>query len=160
MTVIFDSAGFAIAQVGMRHRALAARLLAEAGVHPGQEFLLAHLWEHDGLAQGDIAARVGVEAPTISRMVQRMERVGLVERRPDPCDGRIQRVWLTQQGRAARPQVEQAWTALEAATLDSLDDNERAALVGLLGRVRSNLQRVLADDRPRTDPVVHGCAGA
>lgn len=150
MTVIFSGAGFAIAQVGLRHRTLAARLLADAGVHPGQEFLLALLWKHDGLAQSDIAARMGVEAPTVSRMVQRMTRAGLVERRPDPCDGRVQRVWLTAPGRAARPRVEQAWATLESATLDGLDRHERATLVGLLGRVRRNLQRAL--DASPTDP--------
>lgn len=156
MTGIFDSVGFRIAQVGMRHRILAQRLLSQIGVHPGQEFLLEQLWRHDGLAQTEIAARAGVEAPTISRMVQRLERAGFVERRPDAVDGRIQRVWLTEAGRAARPKVHRAWDELETTALAGLDHADCETLSGLLDHVRCNLQRAL-DDRPRpcNDPPDH-----
>lgn len=137
---IFDSVGYLIAQVGMRHRTAAYRVLADVGVHPGQEFLLEHLWLDDGCAQTEIAARAGVEAPTISRMVARLQRAGLVERRPDPDDARVQRVWLTEAGRDAHPDVRRAWRQLEAATLYGLDDRDRDDLRRLLVRVRHNLR--------------------
>jgi DNA-binding MarR family transcriptional regulator len=148
VTGIFDSVGFRIAQVGMRHRILAQRLLSQIGVHPGQEFLLEQLWRRDGLAQAEIAARAGVEAPTISRMVQRLERAGFVERRADAFDGRIQRVWLTAAGRAAHPKVRQAWDELEAAALAGLDAADRETLSDLLDQIRRNLQGAL-DEHPR-----------
>lgn len=156
MTSIFDTVGFRIAQVGMRHRILAQRLLAGIGVHPGQEFLLEQLWRHDGLAQAEIAARAGVEPPTISRMVQRLERADFVERRADAFDGRVQRVWLTAAGRAARPRVHHAWDELEMTALAGLDAADRESLSGLLDHVRRNLQRALDDHpRPCDDPPDH-----
>ncbi|HEX6255652.1 MAG TPA: MarR family winged helix-turn-helix transcriptional regulator [Euzebyales bacterium] len=151
MTGIFDTVGFRIAQVGMRHRILAQRLLAQVGVHPGQEFLLEQLWRHDGLAQTEIAVRAGVEAPTISRMVQRLERAGFVERRADAFDGRIQRVWLTAAGAAARPKVHRAWDELETTALAGLGAADRETLSDLLDRVRRNLQRALDGHAPPCD---------
>lgn len=149
---IIGSVSYLIAQVGMRHRTLAARLLSDLGVHPGQEFLLNLLWQEDGRTQAELAALAGVEPATISRTVQRLERAAFVERRPDPVDGRVQRVWLTDAGRALRAGIAAAWARLEAATLCHLDDGERAQLQRLLRRVRRNLLTAIdaTDDRPRS----------
>lgn len=146
---IYDTISYRIAQVGMRHRNLALRLLSELGIHPGQEFLLNLLWRDDGRTQTELATECGVEAPTISRGVQRLERAGLVTRRPDADDGRVQRVWLTNRGQRLRPEVAVAWERLEARTLDGLDAGQRAQLRLLLDLVRTNLT-----------PGPGGCAGA
>lgn len=136
---LVESTSFLIAQVGMRHRNLALRLLAEVGVHPGQEFLLNLLWHHDGRTQVELATQAGVEPPTISRTVHRLDRAGLVERRADREDGRVQRIWLTARGRALRPTVLRAWGQLEEATLEGLDAQDRHVLRRLLARVLTNL---------------------
>ncbi|MBF6334064.1 MarR family winged helix-turn-helix transcriptional regulator [Nocardia transvalensis] len=51
------------------------------------------------LRLGELAGRLGVEAPHVTRMVQRLERTGLVMRVADPQDRRAQRVQLTPAGR-------------------------------------------------------------
>ncbi|MFB8009390.1 MarR family winged helix-turn-helix transcriptional regulator [Nocardia sp. NPDC056000] len=50
---------------------------------------------------GELATRLDVEAPHVSRQIQRLEKAGYVERTPDPADGRAQRVRPTPEGRRA-----------------------------------------------------------
>lgn len=54
----------------------------------------------DPIRLGELAACLGVEAPHVTRQVQRLEREGHVERVPDPDDRRAQRVRITPEGRA------------------------------------------------------------
>src|SRR5919204_4440030 len=74
------------------------RALRGLGLHAGQVLLLGELWREDGLTPGELAARMGVETPTVTRMAQRMERAGFVQRRPDPADPRLGRRPPTQGG--------------------------------------------------------------
>ncbi|MFC5187548.1 MarR family winged helix-turn-helix transcriptional regulator [Actinomadura harenae] len=64
--------------------------------------LLRLLADNDGpMRPSEIAARLVVEAPHVTRQVQRLERAGYVDRVPDPDDGRAQRVRLSDTGRDA-----------------------------------------------------------
>ena len=57
------------------------------------------------LRLNEIAWRVNASMPSTSRLVQRMERRGLVSTAPDPLDGRGRRVELTHKGETVRAQV-------------------------------------------------------
>src|SRR5690554_1035833 len=87
-----------ISLVSRRLKIEAQRRLAKHGVHSGQQFILGCLWERDGLTPGEIAARINVEAPTVTRAVRRMMASGLLRADADERDGRRVRIWLTQKG--------------------------------------------------------------
>jgi MarR family transcriptional regulator, organic hydroperoxide resistance regulator len=138
---IQDNLGYLIVQICKGHRYCAEKLLNEQGVHAGQEMILFQLWEQDGLSQSQLAETMCVEPPTISKMIQRMEGVGLVERRPDAEDARVSRVYLTPQSQELERGVEQAWQKLEAQTVDGLTETEQLLLRRLLMQVLANLSR-------------------
>jgi DNA-binding MarR family transcriptional regulator len=80
------------------------RAVAEAGVNIDRASVPLLRLLADGepaLRLGELAAELGVEAPAVTRQVQRLERAGLVERVADPDDRRAQRVRLTPAGRVA-----------------------------------------------------------
>jgi DNA-binding MarR family transcriptional regulator len=80
------------------------RTVAEAGVPVDRAAVpvLRLLADAPGpLRPGELAARLAVEAPHVTRQIQRLEKSGLVERVPDPCDGRARQVRLTGTGREA-----------------------------------------------------------
>ena len=131
--------GFALAKVCKAHRGNVGGLLAEHGLHVGQEMVLVELWEADGLRGGELAARLGVEPPTVTKMLRRLEACGLVERRPDPSDARSFRVFLTASGRDLEGPVAGCWEISEQRLLAGLSEDERRTFYGLLLRVRSNL---------------------
>jgi DNA-binding MarR family transcriptional regulator len=134
-----QNTSFALAKVCRAHRAYVGELLSEHGLHVGQEMVLVELWEDDGLRGGELADRLCVEPPTITKMLRRLEACGLVERRADPEDARSVRVYLTGRGRSLEDPVLRCWERAEQKMLAGMDDTERQTFRKLLDRVRSSL---------------------
>lgn len=134
-----ETVGFGLAKVCKAHRGNVGAMLAGFGLHVGQEMVLIELWQADGLRGGELACRLGVEPPTVTKMLRRLENCGLVERRPDPADARSFRVYLTEDGRALEGPVSRCWQRAEEKTLSGLDAAERRELGRLLAKVRAGL---------------------
>ncbi len=139
MRQIQDYIGFQVLQIHKAHRQLAEEGLHKLGVHTGQEMILLQLWIEEGIPQSQLAACMEVEPPTATKMLQRMERAGLIERRPDPEDARVSLVYLTERGRALEQPVLDVWRQLEARTVSSLSLTEQTLLRRLLLQVATNL---------------------
>lgn len=71
------------------------------GVHaikPAYLGVLLSLWDEDGLKANELGKRAGLEPSTMTGLLDRMERDGLVKREPDPHDRRANRILLTKAG--------------------------------------------------------------
>lgn len=115
--------------------------LSEHGVRVGQHFVLEQLWREDGLAPGELAKRIGVETPTVTRAVQRMEAAGLAKREPDLEDARLVRVRLTGRGKELEGVVPGILERVWDEALVGFSEEERAQLRQMMERVRSNLDK-------------------
>lgn len=141
-TPVEETVGFALAKACRAHRTGVGAALAEVGLHVGQEMVLLELWREDGLKGGELAARLRVEPPTVSRMLQRLEGCGLVERRRDPDDARSFRVYLTRKGRELEGPVTERWGRVETRAFEGMSEKDLLILRGLLARIRENLGAV------------------
>lgn len=130
-----------ISLVSRKVKGEAQRRLAVHGVHAGQQYILGCLWERDGITPGEIAARINVEAPTVTRAVRRMTAAGLLRVDADEHDGRRVRVWLTRKGDRLRDVVPAITARLEEDALAMLSTAEREQLDELLERVGRALDR-------------------
>ena len=128
-----------IARAARELRAELARRLAPIGLHPGQEQLLGLLWDDDGRSQAQLAEELGIEPPTVTRMVHRLEANGFVARHPHPTDRRSVQVWLTDHGREIRPRVRRILRGLRNQATEGMSEHQEAQLVGLLDRVADNV---------------------
>lgn len=126
--------------VSRKLKSEAQKRLLEHGVHAGQQFILACLWEQDGLTPGEIATRVQVEKPTITRATQRMAMADLIRTEADRRDGRRTRVWLTPKGDRLRQQIPVVLQELQAEALAPLSPDERLLLITLLSRVSRGME--------------------
>ena len=117
-------------------------LLETLSLYRGQPSVLQALWEQEGLMHTELARRLQVQPATITKMLQRMEKAGFVERRPDPDDQRVSRVYLTDAGRAVRADVQQVWRQLEEEAFASFTLEERVLLRRFFLQVRENLKHV------------------
>lgn len=128
----------AIRALTLRHRARAAELLSELGLHPGQEFLLMALAAKGPQVQRRLAEEIGCEPPTITLMVRKLEAAGRVARRPSPTDRRATVVELTPQGRALLGRLDELWRTLAEETLAGIPTPSRvtALLRDLAGNLR------------------------
>lgn len=124
-------------------RALRSRhgeLLAAHGLHPGQDALLLLVWEHPGLRQAELARRLGIEPPTVTRMVRRLERSGLLERRKDPDDARSVRVHPTPRSRMLEMMVRRSWAELDAELVAALGSDGAERLRRLAAEATGRLR--------------------
>ena len=103
------------------------------------------LTQTPGISQTALAARLGVEQPTVAKAVARMARQGLVRTERDERDARTTRLFLTDRGAELVDAVVTCWRTIEDQMVDDLSDGERARLRRLLQRCAANLTRKEAD---------------
>lgn len=128
-----------IFRVARLHKALAARLLRESGLRPGQELVLMTLWQTGPQRLVDLAQSLDADAPTMTRSIARLEKVGLVSRRRSPSDGRVIIVEATEASLDLRAKVEAAWAELERRTVGSFPVERRAEIQAALSALEGNL---------------------
>jgi len=122
------------------------RRLAEDSTLPRFD-LLANLEREDGQTLAALSRRMLVTAGNLTGLVDRAERDGVVERRPDPSDRRLSRVFLTTRGRELVQGLIPAHAQHVAELLSSLDAAERRELRRLLGKLRDSLVARKARER-------------
>jgi DNA-binding MarR family transcriptional regulator len=97
--------------------------------------VLLHLAEAGSMRPGELAARLEVEAPHITRQVQRLAQAGYVDRATDPDDRRAQLIRLTAPGRAAARRIREAGRKSMQAALAHWSPEDRHQLTTLFHRM-------------------------
>lgn len=156
------SVTFRLSQAAHAYRVRAGSQLARIDLHPGQESLLKALANDDGMSMSDLAARLGVQPPTVTKMISRLAAQDYVERRQSAGDGRQAHVFLTERGQRAIALIDKVWKRIEKDALTGIEDKERKRLRKLLRQVERNLGAAVDpsdadesdDDAPEADNVL------
>ena len=141
------SATFRLLQAAKAQRARSGTHLTRIGLHPGQELVLKVLADSDGRTMSQLAMALGVQPPTVTKMVTRLSSQGYVRRQVSDTDGRLARVHLTEEGRELVAAVDKAWKRLEREAMTGMDDKDRKKLRKLLRQVEKNLS-LSVDEHP------------
>ncbi|MEV4808064.1 MarR family transcriptional regulator [Nonomuraea sp. NPDC049421] len=99
------------------------------GLSPAQASVLTRLSKHGPASASELAAAERVRPQSMAKIVVSLEQAGLVERNPDPEDGRRQVITLTEQGAARRQGDREARQAWLAATLRERGSEEQIRAV-------------------------------
>jgi MarR family transcriptional regulator, transcriptional regulator for hemolysin len=121
--------------------------LSEARLKPlgfgvGHLPVLVALQDGRASTQRDLARFARIEQPPMAQMLARMERAGLIQRKPDPADGRSRRITLTKIARARLPDGIALLLRGNHEVLSGFTDEEAGLLVALLTRLIANLDRI------------------
>jgi DNA-binding MarR family transcriptional regulator len=133
--------------------ALAARLLNH-GFYAGQDQIMLALDHEDGQTPGQLAGRLGVRPPTITKTINRLQVQGFLDKRASDSDARQAHIFLTDTGREAIKAIEKSVRKTEKQALKGLDKKDQKTLSKLLSRVEANLsngQAVEIDDEVETE---------
>lgn len=127
------------------YQALRVRTLHEFRAHgeeitPEQWIVLVRLWEQDGRSQSELGAAIHRDRPTTSRLVDGMERRGLLARRADAAHGRIQRVHLTARGKRLRTKLIPVARDLVARLVAGVSESDLEITRRTLQRLFDNLE--------------------
>ncbi len=107
---------------------------------PGMGHVLFALFEHDDCIIKDIVERTSLAPSTLTAMLNRMERSGLVKRHPDLADRRATRVKLTKLGRSLEPACWEVQNRIQGILQAGITADEGEALRRLLARIMDNLR--------------------
>src|SRR5690554_5754001 len=129
--------------------------LSEARLKPlgfgvGHLPVLVALQNGEASTQRDLARFARVEQPPMAQMLARMERDGLIERQPDPADGRSTHIRLTPAAQTRLPAAIVVLHCCNAEALQGFDEADTARLTELLKRLIANLDR-MASAKPVPD---------
>ncbi|MEZ5094045.1 MarR family winged helix-turn-helix transcriptional regulator [Nocardioides sp.] len=112
-------------------------------VHPdltgASYLLLGHLLEHGPMRSSCLVETFGVDKGAVSRQVRQLLDLGLVERRPDPEDGRAQLVAVSESAREALVEVSGQRRKLLADRLSDWTEDDLRGFVSVLGRYNAAL---------------------
>lgn len=114
MSQIEDCVSFLASKASLQISRRARELLAPYGVTPGQYAVLNVLSEGGGVSGAELGSRLVLDSASITGVVDRLEALGLLERRPDESDRRVQRLWVTPKAARQQPDLEQAMDQLQA----------------------------------------------
>jgi DNA-binding MarR family transcriptional regulator len=124
--------------------ALAARLNGH-GFYAGQDQIMLALDQEDGQTPGQLAIRLGVRPPTITKTINRLQAQGVLDKRPSKDDARQAHIFLTEQGRDAIRAIEKSVRKVDKLAFQDFDKKEQKALAKLLARIEANLAGTAAD---------------
>ena len=136
--------GYMLSDVARLMRTVFDRRVRDLGLTRGQWLVLTRLYRRPGSSQTELADMLEIDRASAGRMIDRMERGGWVERRADPADRRINRLFLTGEARKVHADM---WAVAEATVDDALSAlslEERAQFTALTTKVKVKLQRLAA----------------
>jgi DNA-binding MarR family transcriptional regulator len=131
--------GFLLHDVARLMRKRFEQNARDLGLTRSQCAVLAHLARNEGIQQSALADILEVEPITLTRLLDRLEEMGLVERRQHPTDRRIRLLRLTD---AARPKIAEIFTIgalTRGESLEGIPEAERERLFDVLSTMKANL---------------------
>jgi DNA-binding MarR family transcriptional regulator len=132
--------GYMLSDVARLIRTIFDRRVRNLGLTRAQWLVLTRLYRRPGASQTELADMLEIDRASAGRMIDRMEKNGWVERRPDGADRRVNRLYLTADAR----KVHAAMWAIAESTVDDalspLSASERLQFTELTARVKGQLQ--------------------
>ena len=138
--------GFYIHDTSRLRRVIYDAALKPAGVTRSQGWVLAYLSRQDGMAQSELAGQLDLGKVALGGLVDRLEASGLLERRPDPNDRRVKRVFLTPAGRKVVDRMRQVSAPTNEQIVAGVSAKDVRTTVKTLKAIKSNMLKMISND--------------
>ena len=138
-----SQAGFMISKIKRIGDRIFQKKLETAGIsafNGAQGKLLYILWQRDGISAAELAGQAGLAVTTLTSMLDRMERSGLIHRKPDPDDRRKTKIVLTDRVKGLKGRYDRLSDDMTEVYLRGFSPDEAARFEEYLGRVLKNLE--------------------
>jgi DNA-binding MarR family transcriptional regulator len=131
--------GFLIHDIARLMRVAFDRRGKELGLTRSQWWVLTALYAKEGVAQSELAAFMDLEKATLGRLLDRLEEKGWIERRADPVDRRVKRVYLTDTVQSLMRELREIAADIRSDAMKGLSRREHEAFIDTLLTIKSNL---------------------
>lgn len=120
-------------------KALDLELRKNVGVTLGQWRVVAILVLQPGLTQKEIADKVGIEGATLVPAIDKMEKDGLLKRKPDSKDRRVNRIYLTQKADSLWNVMTECALRIRKVSTKDIPEDQLKTTLGILRKISKNL---------------------
>jgi DNA-binding MarR family transcriptional regulator len=138
--------GFLVHDVSRMRRNVVDRALKPLEITRSQWWVLAFLSRQDGMAQVALADELDLGKVALGGLIDRLEAVNLVERRPDKVDRRVKRVFVTKKGAGLIEEIRENVREAENTIIEGIAATDLQATVRALRTMKGNLLDMLGRD--------------
>ena len=132
-----------IEYTGRIHHMAFRSILREDGLPPAQASALRFIIRFPGMSQRELADRLHIQRATVTVMLQKMERAGYVDRRPDPMDQRIFRIYPTEMAVQQDEEGKRSIDGYFADVFRGFSSEEQQVMDDMLSRLGANLRGII-----------------
>jgi len=118
------------------------KLLSDLKLYRGQAPVLLLLSERNGLTQKEIAEELKVKPSTVTLILRRMKKRGLISSVRDERDKRYTKIYLTEEGKKFICKLKRVFKQLEEECFKDFSEEEKKLLMDFFRRIRDNLRRL------------------
>ena len=144
--------GYLIADLSRLFGRVFDRRAAHLGLTRVQWRALKRIHQSEGITQSELADLLDMEPIAVGRVIDRLQKAGFVERRADPADRRVWRLYLLPQSAQVTGEVETVSQAVRTEAMAGIAAADLATALAVLARVRDNLSRLDREDRGESSP--------
>jgi MarR family transcriptional regulator for hemolysin len=153
LNTIQDEIGLLIARLARLWRREVDQALADHGLSQATAVPLRVLSRRGkSVRQGVLAEEMGIEGPSLVRLIDLLQAEGLVERREDPTDRRAKTLHLTATGEAKAEEINRVLRRVRASLLKDIDADDLAVTFGALQRIEQRAIRMSEDRSVPAEP--------
>ena len=134
--------GFLMHDVSRLRRIVFDNFMKPLGVTRSQWWVLAYLSRHDGMIQSDLANVLELGKAALGGLIDRLEVIEVIQRRPDTSDRRVKRIFLTTKGNQTVKEMRERSHDMSEQILVGLTEDQRLALADMLTLVKQNLKTI------------------
>lgn len=131
--------GFLLHEVARLLRRNFDRRVSGLGLTQAQWRTMAYLARHEGINQTSLAELLEIKPITLARLLDRLEEAGWVERRSDPADRRVFRLYLTESAQPMLVEMEAIAAKARKDALAGLNRDQQHQVIDLLSTLKKNL---------------------
>jgi len=136
----------ALLKLARTYRRALNRRLEEHGISDARALPVLHVARSGGgMRQGALAEELGIEGPSLVRLLDQLGAAGLIERREDPSDRRAKTLHVTDAGLALAARLEALLNTLRAQLMVEVSDADLAAALRVFDALETAVEARLAD---------------
>ena len=144
--------GFLVADAARLMRTVFDRRARAAGLTRSQWLVIRRLYRNPGSSQSELAEMMEIEKASAGRLIDRLERNGWVQRRPDATDRRINRLFLTKRAVKINDTIQPIAEDVVEQALHGMSKADREKFTELVTHFKERLQIMVEAGEPEPEP--------
>jgi DNA-binding MarR family transcriptional regulator len=140
-----DSINHRIATLALLLKRQVFRIIAknELEITPEQWVVIYYLWQENGLTIGEIANRSKKDFANVTRIIEKLEKLGYISKRKSDKDNRSYNIFILPKADEIKDKVQNCWKESTEMALKGISESEKQFLLGIIDKIENNILKNL-----------------